>query len=544
MKVLMSQLNPTIGDIAGNTKKIIECLSSARDQGIDVVLFPELAICGYPPEDLLLRKGFVAAIKGALDQIIQASSGLFVVVGVVRKNPQPGEKPLLNSAAVIENGRLVGFQDKWLLPTYDVFDERRYFEPGTETQIWEYKGVKYGITICEDIWGHAGCVDLTQYGHDPIRALKAQHPDVLLNLSASPYHYQKPDTRAYVCVQAAKTLGCPILLCCQVGGNDQLVFDGYSMYVGKDGQLGQIGKGFEEDQLIIDLSQKGTAGLLQYDPLHDLYSALVLGVKDYFYKSGFKKACLGLSGGIDSALVACIAVEALGKENVVAIAMPSRFSSIESLEDARSLALNLGITLEEVGIETPFQSFLDLLGPYFENRVADVTEENLQARIRGMILMAFSNKFGYVVLSTGNKSELAMGYCTLYGDMCGGLSVISDVIKTQVYTLSRWINRDREIIPVSTIDKPPSAELKPNQKDTDSLPDYDIVDKVLQGYIEDYLSPEETATKYQLSLELVLDLVKRIHKAEYKRRQAPPGIRVSKKAFPVGRRYPIVQKWV
>lgn len=544
MKVLMSQLNPTIGDIAGNTKKIIECLSSARDQGIDVVLFPELAICGYPPEDLLLRKGFVAAIKGALDQIIQASSGLFVVVGVVRKNPQPGEKPLLNSAAVIENGRLVGFQDKWLLPTYDVFDERRYFEPGTETQIWEYKGVKYGITICEDIWGHAGCVDLTQYGHDPIRALKAHHPDVLLNLSASPYHYQKPDTRAYVCVQAAKTLGCPILLCCQVGGNDQLVFDGYSMYVGKDGQLGQIGKGFEEDQLIIDLSQKGTAGSLQYDPLHDLYSALVLGVKDYFYKSGFKKACLGLSGGIDSALVACIAVEALGKENVVAIAMPSRFSSIESLEDARSLALNLGITLEEVAIETPFQSFLDLLGPYFENRVADVTEENLQARIRGMILMAFSNKFGYVVLSTGNKSELAMGYCTLYGDMCGGLSVISDVIKTQVYTLSRWINRDREIIPVSTIDKPPSAELKPNQKDTDSLPDYDIVDKVLQGYIEDYLSPEETATKYQLSLELVLDLVKRIHKAEYKRRQAPPGIRVSKKAFPVGRRYPIVQKWV
>ncbi len=544
MKVLMSQLNPTIGDIAGNTKKIIECLSSARDQGIDVVLFPELAICGYPPQDLLLRKGFVAAIKGALDQIIQASSGLFVVVGVIRKNPQPGEKPLLNSAAVIENGRLIGFQDKWLLPTYDVFDERRYFEPGTETQIWEYKGVKYGITICEDIWGHAGCVDLTHYAHDPIRALKAHHPDVLLNLSASPYHYQKPDTRAHVCVQAAKTLGCPILLCCQVGGNDQLVFDGYSMYVDKDGQLGQIAKGFEEDQLIIDLSQKANAGSLRYDPLHDLYSALVLGVKDYFYKSGFKKACLGLSGGIDSALVACIAVEALGKENVVAIAMPSRFSSIESLQDARSLALNLGITLEEVSIETPFQSFLDLLGPYFENRVADVTEENLQARIRGMILMAFSNKFGYVVLSTGNKSELAMGYCTLYGDMCGGLSVISDVIKTQVYTLSRWINRNREIIPVSTIDKPPSAELKPNQKDTDSLPDYDIVDKVLQGYIEDYLSPEETATKYQLSLELVLDLVKRIHKAEYKRRQAPPGIRVSKKAFPVGRRYPIVQKWV
>jgi NAD+ synthase (glutamine-hydrolysing) len=544
MKVLMSQLNPTVGDIAGNTKKIIECLSSARDQGIDVVLFPELAICGYPPEDLLLRKGFVAAIKGALDQIIQASSGLFIVVGVVRKNPQPGEKPLLNSAAVIENARLIGFQDKWLLPTYDVFDERRYFEPGTETQIWDYKGVKYGITICEDIWGHAGCVDLTHYGHDPIRALKAHHPDVLLNLSASPYHYQKPDTRAYVCVQAAKTLGCPILLCCQVGGNDQLVFDGYSMYVDKDGQLGQIAKGFEEDQLIIDLSQKGNAGSLRYDPLHDLYSALVLGVKDYFYKSGFKKACLGLSGGIDSALVACIAVEALGKENVVAIAMPSRFSSIESLQDARSLALNLGITLEEVSIEMPFQSFLDLLGPYFENRVADVTEENLQARIRGMILMALSNKFGYVVLSTGNKSELAMGYCTLYGDMCGGLSVISDVVKTQVYTLSRWINRDREIIPVSTIDKPPSAELKLNQKDTDSLPDYDIVDKVLQGYIEDYLSPEETATKYQLSLELVLDLVKRIHKAEYKRRQAPPGIRVSKKAFPVGRRYPIVQKWI
>ncbi len=543
MKVLIAQLNPVIGDMVGNTGKIVACLSRARDKGVDLVLLPEMAICGYPPEDLLLQKGFVEAVEKSLEKIIEASKGLFVVVGLVRYNPGRGEKPLLNSAAVIEDGKLVGFQDKWLLPTYDVFDERRYFEPGTQTRLWECKGVKLGVTICEDIWQHAGCVEFTHYDQDPVIALSRERPDVLLNLSASPYQYQKPDTRLRVCGKVAQTLQCPVLLCCQVGGNDQLVFDGYSMYVGQDGQLLKLAKGFEEDEMVVDVSAKVSSCPLRYEPIHDLYSALVLGVKDYFHKSGFTKGCLGLSGGIDSALVACIAVEALGKENVLGIAMPSRFSSQGSLTDARALASNLGIAFKEVSIESPFQSFLDLLSPHFESRLPDITEENLQARIRGMVLMAFSNKLGHVVLSTGNKSEMAMGYCTLYGDMCGGLSVIADVVKTQVYTLARWVNRHKEIIPVSTIDKPPSAELKANQKDTDSLPDYDIVDKVLQSYVEDYLSAEETAHKHQLPIDLVLDLIKRIHKAEYKRRQAPPCIRVTKKAFPVGRRYPIVQRW-
>lgn len=544
MRIMAAQLNLTIGDLEGNTQKIIETLDRARTKEVDIVLFPELTICGYPPEDFLLHKSFVDSMEEYLHKIIRASSRLMVVVGVVRRNTGKGEKPLLNSAAVIEDGKLIGYQDKWLLPTYDVFDERRYFEPGTHTQIWKYKEKKIGIIICEDIWQHAGYVDFTKYHRDPIQELEKHKPDVLLNLSASPYQYQKPDVRVKVCAKAAKTLKCPVVLCCQVGGNDQLIFDGYSVYIDKQGQLAQLAKGFEEDEVLIDLEAPSTSCPLIYDPVQDLYSALVLGVRDYFHKCGFKRGCLGLSGGIDSALVACITVDALGKENVLGIALPSRFSSKSSVTDAKALAATLGIGYEEISIEKPFQSFLDLLTPYFQGMATDVTEENIQARIRGMILMAFSNKFGYIVLSTGNKSEMAMGYSTLYGDMCGGLSVISDVTKTQVYELSRWINRKEEIIPLSTIEKAPSAELRPDQKDSDSLPDYAIVDKVLQSYIEEYLSPEEISKKHQIAIELVLDLVRRIHRAEYKRRQAAPGIRVSKKAFRVGRKYPIAQGWI
>lgn len=544
MRILVAQLNLIIGDLEGNTQKIIETLDRARSKEVDVVLFPELTICGYPPEDLMLHRSFIEAMDEYLEKIIRASARLFVVVGVVRKNTGKGEKSLFNSAAIIEEGKLLGYQDKWLLPTYDVFDERRYFEPGSDMRVWKYKGKKIGVIICEDIWQHAGYVDCTKYHRDPVQELEKHKPDVLLNLSASPYQYQKPDMRVTVCTKAARTLKCPVLLCCQVGGNDQLVFDGYSVYVDKKGNLSQLAKGFEEDEMIIDIQSESEACPMSYEPIRDLYSALVLGVRDYFHKSGFKKGCLGLSGGIDSALVACIAVDALGKEHVLGIAMPSRYSSRSSVSDAKALAERLGIGYEEVSIEKPFQSFLDLLHPHFHGMAADVTEENLQARIRGMILMAFSNKLGHVVLSTGNKSEMAMGYCTLYGDMCGGLSVISDVTKTQVYELARWINREKEIIPISTIDKAPSAELRPNQKDSDSLPDYVIVDKVLQAYIEDCLSPEEISKKHHLPIELVLDLVRRIHRAEYKRRQAAPGIRVSKKAFRVGRKYPIVQGWM
>lgn len=600
MRILVAQLNPTIGDLEGNTQKIIQVLDRARKHNADIVLCAELSLCGYPPEDLLLHNSFIEAMEMCLKRIIGASAGLMVIVGLarishtfsrkvatgsieiglqigedsvgltrpclsegqdrstqcanfpkecekcglVRRNLSSGEKPLLNSAAVIHDGKLLGYQDKWLLPTYDVFDERRYFEPGTDMNVWELKGKKIGVIICEDIWQHSGEVGSTSYSRDPILELVPHKPDLLLNLSASPYQFQKPDVRVKVCSKAARSLRCPVILCCEVGGNDELVFDGYSVYVDAEGQLRQLAAGFQEDEMLVDLDAPACPCPFHYDPIKDLYQALVLGVRDYFHKSGFKRGCLGLSGGIDSSLVACIAVDALGRENVLGIAMPSRYSSPESLSDAKKLAENLGIEFQQISIEEPFEDYLKLLEPHFLGKGPDVTEENLQSRIRGMILMAISNKLGYIVLSTGNKSEMAMGYCTLYGDMCGGVSVIADVTKTQVYTLSRWINREKEIIPISCIEKPPSAELRPNQKDSDSLPDYEIVDTILQGYVEDYLSPDEIALKYQLPVELVLDLVRRIHRAEYKRRQAAPGIRVTKKAFRIGRRYPIVQGWI
>jgi NAD+ synthase (glutamine-hydrolysing) len=539
MKVLVAQLNCTIGDFSGNTQKIIEALKNTK---ADVVLFAEMTICAYPPEDLVLHDNFVTGCEDALQKIVPHTKGLMAVVGLVRRNLAKGEKSLMNSAAIIQDGKIVGFYDKALLPTYDVFDERRYFEPGTEFPTWEWKGKKIGVTICEDIWQHAGYVGYTRYVCDPV--LEMQGVDLLLNLSASPYNYQKPDIRVKVCQKAAKTLKCPVFLCAQVGGNEQLIFDGYSVFISADGHLCQLAKGFEEDLMMVDLDQPSCMRPFEYDAVADLYKALVLGTRDYFHKQGFKKGILGLSGGIDSALVACIAVDALGKDNVYGLAMPSQFSSPGSLKDAEVLANHLGIRMDVIPIEKIYDAYLEQLTPFFQDKPFDVTEENLQARIRGMMLMALSNKFGYILLSTGNKSELAMGYCTLYGDMAGGLGVIADVSKTQVYMLSRWINRNKEIIPFSTIEKAPSAELRPNQKDSDSLPDYAILDAVLQSYVEEFLSPEEIAKKHHLSKSLVTDLIHRIHLAEYKRRQAAPGIRVSKKSFKVGRRYPIVQKWM
>ncbi len=544
MRVLVAQLNPIIGDFEGNTQKIIRALDKGRREGVDIVLFSELILCGYPPEDLLMHPSFIEAMEKCLERIVRASTGLTAFVGLARRNPSAGEKALSNSVAIIQNGTLLGFQDKWLLPTYDVFDERRYFEPGSTLDIWEIKGKRVGVAICEDIWQHAGYVDATHYACDPVVELSGRRLDLLLNLSASPYQFERPDVRVKVCSKAAKTLHCPVILCCQVGGNDQLIFDGYSVYVDREGNLRQLGRGFEEDALIVDLEAPACPCPFSHDSIEDLYHALVLGVRDYFHKSGFKKGCLGLSGGIDSALVACISAEALGRENVLALSMPSRYSSEGSIQDAALLAERLQIDLRTIPIEGPFEDYLALLHPFFGGKAPDATEENLQARIRGMILMAISNKLGYVVLSTGNKSEMALGYCTLYGDMCGGLSVIADVTKTQVYALARWINRRQEIIPRAILEKPPSAELKPDQKDSDALPDYAIVDQVLQGYVEDCLSPEEISKRHGIPIDIVLDLIHRIHRAEYKRRQAPPGLRVSKKAFRVGRRYPIVQKWM
>ncbi|HEY2811273.1 MAG TPA: NAD+ synthase [Rhabdochlamydiaceae bacterium] len=546
MRILVAQKNPTIGDMAGNTQKILASIHSAKEKGADIVLFSELALCGYPPEDLLLHPAFVQAQQGYLEKIAAATRGIAAIVGTVRCNSASQEKPLFNSAAVLCEGKIAGFADKQLLPTYDVFDERRYFEPGTKTLVWEFRGKKIAILICEDIWQHAGYefIGYTKYARDPVEDLKKFKIDLVLNLSSSPYQFQRPDIRRKVCAQSCKALHCPVILCCQVGGNDQLVFDGYSLYLDAQGRLCQVAKGFEEDEMLIDLSVPAKECAFAHDDVEDLYRALVLGVRDYMHKLGFKRGCLGLSGGIDSALVACIAVDALGKDNVLALSMPSRYSSEGSVADAQKLAENLRIELLHISIEPFFQTALDALEPFFQGKPEDVAEENIQARMRGIILMAISNKLDYILLSTGNKSEMAMGYCTLYGDMAGGLSVISDVTKQQVYALAHWLNRKNEVIPRTTIEKVPSAELKFGQKDTDTLPDYAVLDKVLQGYVEDFLPPEEIAEKYQLPIELVVDLIHRIHRAEYKRRQAPPGIRVSKKAFRVGRRYPIVQKWM
>jgi NAD+ synthase (glutamine-hydrolysing) len=543
MKICIEQLDYTIGDLKGNTSKIINAIGNARQKESELVLFSELAICGYPPEDLLLHPCFLEEMRHCLDEIVLASKDIAVIVGLARCNTQHIEKPIFNSAAIIENKKLLGFQDKCLLPTYDVFSERRYFEPGKKVQVWKLAGKKVAVLICEDIWQHAGEVGYTIYANDPVKELKPLKPDVLVNLSASPYHYEKPDVRIKVCQASAITLKCPVAMCCQVGGNDQLIFDGYSVFVNGNGKLSRFAKGFEEDEMFVDTENTLTSIAFEYDAMKDLYSALVLGMRDYFHKCGFKKACLGLSGGIDSALAACIAAEALGPKNVLGVSMPSRYSSEGSIADAQTIAKHLGIEYQEISIEGPFETYLNTLQPIFAGKKPDVTEENLQARIRGMLLMAISNKLSYIVVCPSNKSELALGYSTLYGDMCGGLAIIGDVPKTQIYALARWINRNKEIIPNSTINKPPSAELKPNQKDSDTLPAYEIVDAVLRDYVEEFMEPEKIANKNKLPLEIVNDLIHRIHQAEYKRRQAPPVLRVTKKAFGAGRKYPIVQRW-
>lgn len=540
MRLTIAQLNPTIGDFAGNQAKILSVLDQARQEKSDIVLFSEMIVTGYPPEDFLLQHTFIKAAEDSLHTIIESSQGISCVVGTIRKE----KGRLYNSAAIISNGQLLGYQDKILLPTYDVFDERRYFTPSHKPlQLWDLAGKKIAVTICEDIWQHAGMMLQQNYERDPVQEFAALKPELLLNLSASPFHVGKLSVRTKVLQYASETLRCPSVLCNQVGGNDNLIFDGHSLACDAKGQLTFLGKGFEEQFSTHDFDQFKPA-YYREDTMAELYAALVLGIRDYFRKSGFKKACLGLSGGIDSALVACLAEEALGPENVLGVAMPSRFSSKESLEDAAELVHNLKIRFQVIPIEDPYKTYLDVLTPYFEEKPFDATEENLQARIRAMLLMALSNKHGYILLSTGNKSELAMGYSTLYGDMSGGLSVISDLTKEQVYALSLWINQQQMRIPERTISKPPSAELRPGQKDSDSLPPYPIVDIVLKEYIEKGLSPEEIAQHHALDLALVESLVKKIHMNEYKRRQAPPGLRVSEKAFSIGRRFPIVQKWV
>lgn len=536
----IAQFNPTIGALQQNTDKILELIDRAKQAGAKMILFPELAICGYPPEDLLLLPDFDREIEKQLERIIKNSKDIVVFVGTVRKNPHKAKKSLFNSAAIIEDGKLVGYHDKAQLPDYDVFFERRYFEPSRESQVWHVGKKRVAVTICEDIWQDVE----SSYAFDPVKALENKHVDLIVNLSASPFYSHRMEARKQMCQRASKLLKAPIAYCNQIGGNDSLIFDGYSFFLNKQGEITHLAKGFEEDFLLVDLGKPNPPCQIRISPPEDLYRALVLGLRDYFHKQGFTKGALGLSGGIDSAVTAAIAAEALGKENVLAISMPSRYTSKETMEDSEGLVKRLGIGFKVISIEEIFSSYLHTLEPHFKGVKPDVTEENLQARIRGMLLMAFSNKFQYLILGPGNKSEMAMGYATLYGDMCGGIGVLSDVSKQGVYELASYINRNQEIIPARIITKAPSAELKPNQKDSDSLPEYTIVDAVLEDYVEEHLAPEMIAQKRNFPLPLVKELVRKIHLNEYKRRQAPPGLRVTKKAFTAGRRFPIVQKWV
>ena len=545
MRIAIAQLNLTIGAFDVIFHKIEEAADKARASSASLLCLTELVTCGYPPRDLLLRRDFVLANLELLERIAALSSDEFaILLGYAEpREPGPG-KDLFNSAALCLGGKAIQKTRKSLLPTYDVFDESRYFEPGLDPEPMEVFGRKLGVTICEDIWNEPGFVPQGGYSRDPIGTLVAKGADLLVNLSASPFHLGKRAERQTLLKAKAKKHGLPLVYANQVGGNDELIFDGCSLVLGADGEVLARARSFEEDLLLVDLPESGQAGTPQRmeplfdDPPSEAVHALTLGLHDYVDKCGFQKVLLGLSGGIDSALTAAIAVRALSKEKVLGIGMPGPYSSEGSVADAKALAKHLGIAFEILPIEEPFDAFRHTLSPLFAGLKEDVTEENLQARIRGVLLMALSNKFGHLLLTTGNKSETSVGYCTLYGDMNGGLAVISDVPKTLVYDCSKWLNREELTIPESTILKPPSAELRPNQTDQDSLPPYEILDPILEAFIEEGRSTDEIIA-LGFEAPLVRRIVKMLARAEYKRRQAAPGLRITSKAFGIGRRYPI-----
>ena len=543
MRIALGQINTTIGDFAGNSAKIIDYALRARSGGAELVLFPELAICGYPPRDLVERPWFVERNRDTAEAIARQTQGIAVVAGLVTPANTRTGKSVLNSAALLRDGKIGFVQSKRLLPTYDVFDEMRNFAPADAQQLFTLGDAQVGLTICEDAWNDKNFWDRRLYGVDPVEDLMRAGGEVLLNISASPFFVGKRQLRQNMLATIARQYDVPVALVNQVGGNDSLVFDGSSLVLAPDGRVIAQGKSFEEDLIFFD-TESLTGDLRQRDETVEgsAYAALVLGTRDYVRKCGFSRVVLGLSGGIDSALTACIAVDALGPENVVGIAMPGPFSSQGSIDDALALAKNLGIWCEQIRIGDIFNAYLAGLKPAFANRAPDVTEENMQARIRGSLLMALSNKFGALVLSTGNKSELGVGYCTLYGDMCGGLAVISDVPKTLVYQLSRYVNRNGERIPESTIEKPPSAELRADQQDSDSLPPYDVLDNILADYVEDNKSPQQITHERGYDLQLVRSVTRMVDHSEYKRQQAAPGLKISEKAFGFGRRYPIAAK--
>ena len=546
MKIAIAQLNYHIGNFERNTSKIIENIQKSKAEGAELVVFTELSVTGYYPHDLLERKEFIEQSEKALNRIATYCDGIAAIVGGPRINPEPQGKKLFNSAFFMYDGAIQHVVNKSLLPTYDIFDEYRHFEPNKTFSVFDFGGKKIAITICEDLWDEQETQN--EFGREklyqlsPLKELSALKPDLVINISASPFSFNQENSRKNILIKNAIKYQLPIVYANQVGAHTELIFDGGSVYLNKKGEIQEELNYFEEDFRIIDTEISVQNLQPKTDYIEKIYHALVLGIRDYFTKMGFKKATLGLSGGIDSALVLVLAVRALGKENVRVLLMPSRYSSDHSINDALQLAKNLDIQYEIIPIQPMVDSFEQSLSDVFASLQSDITEENIQARTRGILLMAISNKFGNILLNTTNKSECAVGYGTLYGDMNGGLSVLGDVYKTDVFKMANWINRDSEIIPINTIQKPPSAELRPDQKDSDSLPDYDILDQILFDYIELNLSPDEIIAK-GFDESTVFRTVKMVNTNEYKRFQAPPILRISSKAFGFGRRMPLVAKY-
>ena len=541
MKIGILQLNFTVGDFSGNSEKLVSAYEKAVREGAELCVGSELGLCGYPPRDLLNRRDFVESHERALREVAKRVGKVPLLIGGIEKTNQKAGRPLYNTAFLVEKGKTRAVARKILLPTYDVFDEDRYFEAGDKVGSVRIAGKRVGVTICEDIWNDEDLWPERRYRIDPVRELAKKGMDLLINLSASPWNIGKEKVRYRLLAEVAKREKIPVIQVNQVGGNDELVFDGQSLGVGVKGGLLARGAAFMEDVKAVDTGAKEEKPVWAGDE-GQVFQALVLGTRDYLQKCGFQEVVLGLSGGIDSALVAVVAAEALGKDKVLGVAMPSRFSSAGSLADAEALAKRLGIRYKEIPIEDTFAAMLRSIAPAREGRSGGLTEENLQSRIRGMTLMAISNDSGRLLLTTGNKSEMAVGYCTLYGDMCGALAVIADVPKTLVYRISRWINREREIIPKNSIEKAPSAELRPDQKDQDSLPPYEELDRILESYVVNEGSIQGMVKK-GISKVLAEEMVRKIDISEYKRRQAAPGLKVTTKAFGVGRRIPLAQRF-
>jgi NAD+ synthase/NAD+ synthase (glutamine-hydrolysing) len=557
VKIALAQINPTVGDFLGNTAKIVDFSRRAAAAGAELAVFPELAICGYPPADLLEKTSFVARAGQAVCEVASAVASLpiAVICGFVTPARQGSGKHVRNSAALLRHGRVEFVQSKMLLPFYDVFDEQRYFDPADHQEMVALGEDRVALTICEDAWNDKGFWPSRLYKVDPIERLMSRdgsgqgtevhrlRGSVIINISASPYWRKKRQIRFEMLAAIAKHHCVPVIMVNQVGGNDSLIFDGSSLAIGPDGRLLAQASAFEEDLVLVDTTTlTGDIRPKDHTPDAGTYEALVLGTRDYVRKCGFSKALVALSGGIDSALVACIAVDALGPENLRGVTMPSQYSSAGSVDDSVVLARHLGIQLDRIPIEGLFKEYQEALARVFAGTKPDITEENIQSRIRGNLIMAMSNKYGALVLTTGNKSEMSVGYCTLYGDMVGALAVIGDVMKTRVYDLCRYVNREHEIIPAAILEKPPSAELRPGQKDTDSLPPYEMLDPILEAYVERYETPEDIARQYGFDLELVRSVVKLVERSEYKRQQAAIVLKVTEKAFGMGRRFPIAVK--